>query len=54
MGITNFGIVAYQVEEIFELLNLIISNGIFGLVYVNHQVIDRLMIMIVQRSYFGC
>ena len=33
--VTYFGIISYQVEKTLEFLNLIISNCIFGLVYIN-------------------
>ena len=44
--VTYFGIISYQVEKTLEFLNLILSNCIFGLVYINSEVVDRFVIVI--------
>ena len=53
VGISYFGIVAYQFKKTFEFLYLVVSYGGFGLVRVNQQIVDRRVMFVIERGYFG-
>ena len=53
VGISYFGVVAYQFKKTFEFLYLVVSYGGFGLVRVNQQIVDRRVMFVIERGYYG-